>query len=111
LLGDSKSLQLCEYGLLIALLLEAGNHVIPDQTPELILSRGGRAVSSLVVSPLALGTVALDAQVGQEGIGKTNQMQVCNCRPIRAILVLAEPQQLLRVFQPLLSGKGLARIR
>jgi len=54
--------------------------------------------------PLALCTCSLDAQVGQEGIGKADQMQVCNCRPIGAILVMPEPQQLLDVFQPLLNG-------
>ena len=57
--------------------------------------------------PFALCTWSLDAQVGQEGIGKADQMQVCNCRPIGAILVLAEPQQLLGVFYPLLNGPAL----
>ena len=56
---------------------------------------------------LALCTCSLDAQVGQEGIGKADQMQVCNCRPVGAILVMTQPQQLLDVFQPLLNGPAL----
>jgi hypothetical protein len=54
--------------------------------------------------PLALCTCTLDTQVGQEGISETNQMQVCHCRSRGAILVLAEPQQLLDVFYPLFNG-------
>jgi hypothetical protein len=57
--------------------------------------------------PLALCTCSLDAQVGQEGIGEADQMQVCHGRPVRAILVLTEPQQLLDVFRPLLHGLAL----
>lgn len=91
----------------MALLLEVGHQVFPDQTSELFLSRSGRQVSSLVTCLLALCTRTRNPQVGQEGIGKTNQMQVCNCRPIRAILVLAEPQQLLGVFDPLLNFPAL----
>jgi hypothetical protein len=43
------------------------------------------------VRAVPLCTCPLDAQVGQEGIAKTDQMQVCNCRPIGAILVMAQP--------------------
>ena len=60
-----------------------------------------------MMCPLALCTCSLDAQVGQEGIGEAGQMQVCHGRPVRAILVLTEPQQLLDVFQPLLHGPAL----
>ena len=42
--------------------------------------------------------------MGQEGIGKTHQMQVYNCGPIRAVLVLAEPQQLFGILHELLNG-------
>jgi hypothetical protein len=87
----------------MVILLQVSQQVLPDQSSELILSRSGRAVSSLLTCPLALCTVALHAQVGQEGISEADQMQVYNCRPIGAILVLAEPQQLLGVFQPLLN--------
>jgi hypothetical protein len=54
-----------------------------------------------------LYTCSLDSQVDQEGIGEADQMQVCHGRPVRAILVLTEPQQLLDVFQPLLHGPAL----
>jgi hypothetical protein len=77
---------------------QVGKQVVPDQPPEAILSRGSRQISSLVVCALALCTIALDARVSQEGIGEANQMQVCNCRPRGAILVVTEPQQLLQVF-------------
>jgi hypothetical protein len=53
---------------------------------------------------VALCTCTLDAPVGQEGIGETHQMQVYNCRSIRAILVLTEPQQLLHIFYPLFNA-------
>ena len=88
----------------MAFLLQIGDEVFPEQTSELVLSRSGREVSSLVMCPVALYTCMVDAQVGQEGIGETHQMQVCNCRSIRAILVLDEPQQLLDVFHPLFDG-------
>lgn len=88
----------------MALLLQIGDEVLPEQTPELVLNSSGREVSSLVTCPVALCTYTLNAQVGQEGIGEADQMQVCNCRPIGAILVVAEPQQLLQVFHPLLDG-------
>ena len=87
----------------MALLLEIGYQVRPDQTAEGFLSGRDRHASSLVTCPFTLCTLALEAQVGQEGIGKTDQMQVCNCDPIRAVLELPQPQQLLGVFQPLLN--------
>ena len=87
----------------MALLFQVGDQS-SQSSPELILRSSSREVRSSVTCPLALCTMALDAQVGQEGIGEADQMQVCNCRPVRAILVLAEPQQLLSVFQPLLNG-------
>ena len=77
---------------------------LPKQTPELSLSRRGRDVSSPVTCPMALCTYTLEAQVGQEGRGDTDQTPGCHGRPVRAILILAQPQQLLGVFQPLLNG-------
>ncbi len=65
----------------MVLLLEGGDQIIPHQTSELIVSSGDRLVSSLVVGTLALCTDALEAQVGQEGIGEADQMPGCNCRP------------------------------
>src|SRR5262245_39674123 len=53
---------------------------------------------------MALCTVVLDTQEGQEGIGEADQMPVNNCRPVGAILILTEPQPLLHVFQPRLNG-------
>src|SRR5919106_4565650 len=86
----------------MALLLQIGHQVLPEQTSELVLSCSGRPVRSLLPCALALCTVALDAQVGQEGRGEADQMQVDNCRLIRAILVMAQPQQLLTVLKELL---------
>ena len=65
----------------MALLLEIGYQTRPDQTTEGFLSGRDRHASSLVTCPFTLCTLALEAQVGQEGIGKTDQMQVCNCDP------------------------------
>ena len=76
----------------MAFLFEVDDQVSPEQTPELILRSGGREVSSGGTCPSALCTMALNAQVGQEGVGEADQMQVCNCRPVRAILVMAKPQ-------------------
>jgi hypothetical protein len=45
-----------------------------------------------------------EAQVGQEGIGQSDQVQVCNCCSIGAILVLVEFQQRLTVFEKELHG-------
>ena len=87
----------------MALLLQIGNQVLPEQTSELVLSCSGRQVRSLVTCPLALCTYTRNTQVGQEGIGEADQMQVDNCRPIRAILVVAQPQQLLTVLKELLD--------
>ena len=76
----------------MALLSQISHEVLPEQTPELILSRSGREVGSLVVCPVALCTCIVDAQGGQEGRGEADQMQVCHGRPRGAILVVAEPQ-------------------
>lgn len=84
--------------------LQISAQVVPEQTPALALSFSGRHLSSRFPSLLALGTVALDAPVGQEGIGEVGQMQLCNCCPIGAILVLAQPQPLLGVFNSLRDG-------
>jgi hypothetical protein len=88
----------------MTLLFQIGDKVLPKQTPELILSRSGRDVSSLVTCPVALCTCTCDAPVGQEGIGEADQMPVCHGRPVGAILVMAEPQQRLGVFHPRLDG-------
>jgi hypothetical protein len=77
----------------------------------LILSSGGRQVSSLLACPLALYPCILDAQVGQESIGETHQMQVYNCGPIGSVLLLAQPQQLLQVFHRLLNGPAVSYVR
>src|SRR3712207_5640075 len=84
--------------------LQVGNGVVPNQTSQLFLSRSGGPMSSFIVCPLALCTRAHDAQVGQEGIGKADQVQVCNCGPIMPILILAQPQQLLTVLKELFHG-------
>jgi hypothetical protein len=75
----------------MGLLFQVSNQGCPQQCPELILRRSSRYIRSSLTCPLALCTMALDAQVGQEGLGETDQMQGCNGRPVRAILVLAEP--------------------
>jgi hypothetical protein len=75
----------------MARLFQGDEQVSPEQTPELILRSGGRDVSSCGTCPLALCTMALNAQVGQAGVGEADQMQVCNCRSGRAILVMATP--------------------
>jgi hypothetical protein len=56
------------------------------------LDHGCGHLSSLMTCALALCTWSRDAQVGQEGRGTTDQMQVYNCGPIGAVLVVAQPQ-------------------
>jgi hypothetical protein len=80
--------------------LEIEPQVVPDQLSKLVRRSSGGPVGSLLVCPLALCPMALDAQVGQEGVGEADQMQVCNGRPLGTILVLAKPQQLLEVLHP-----------
>ena len=58
---------------------EIGDYIVPNQTSEMVLSSRNRPVSSLLVYPLALCTVTRHTQVGQEGICKTDRMQVCTC--------------------------------
>ena len=62
----------------MVLLLEIEPQVVPEQLAKLVLRSSGGPVGSLLACPLALCTVALDAQVGREGIGEAHQMQVCN---------------------------------
>jgi hypothetical protein len=88
----------------MALLSHVGDQVIPEQSPALDLSRSGRQVSSLLTCPLVLCTIALDAQLGQQGIGEAHQMQVCHGGPVGTVLVLAQPQQLLTVLEELLHS-------
>jgi len=38
--------------------------------------------------------------VGQEGIGETYQMQVCNCGLIGDVLILAKPGDIYAVYPP-----------
>lgn len=88
----------------MALLSQVADEVIPEQSPEVVLSRSGRQVSSLLPCPLVLCTIALDAQVGQKGRGKAHPMQGGYCGPVGAVLVLAQPQQRLTVLEELLHG-------
>ena len=83
----------------MVLLLQIGDQIVPKQTPEVVLNRRGGPVSSVLLCSSALCTMTHEAQVSQEGIGKSDQVQVCHCGPIGAILVLAQPQQLLTVFE------------
>jgi|RhiMethySRZTD1v2_1073278.scaffolds.fasta_scaffold83881_4 hypothetical protein len=72
--GDAKPLQCYDHGLAVVLCLQGGEQLLPEQPPELMLSRGGREGSSLVACLLALYTGALEAQGGQAGIGGADQM-------------------------------------
>jgi hypothetical protein len=102
--GDAKSLQFFDHRVILARLLQRGAEVLPEQTTELFLSSRGREGSSLVVCPVALCTCMVEAQVGQEGIGETDQMPVCHGRSIQAMLVLAESQPRLGVLHPRCAG-------
>jgi hypothetical protein len=104
MLGNAKPLQFLDDRFARTRLLEGGQHVIPDQTAQGLLGSRDRHANSLVTFPLALCTWSREAQVDQEGIGKTHQMQVYNCGPIRAVLVLAEPQQLFGILHELLNA-------
>jgi hypothetical protein len=86
----------------MAWLLQVGHQIIPEQRPKLVLGSYRRKLSSLAILTWALCTCRLEAQVDQEGIGKTDQMQVCHSGSLGAVLVLAQPQQLLTVFEELL---------
>jgi hypothetical protein len=59
------------------------NQVVPEQTSEVILRGRDGPVSSLLPLPMAWCTLARHAQVGQEGIGKADQIQLCNRGPKR----------------------------
>ena len=82
------------------------SHVIPDDATHFVLEIGGGHLSSDI--PLSLCTFAIYGDVGQEGIGEANQMQVCNCRFIRDVLVLAQPQKLLTVLKEHFDAPTLA---
>jgi hypothetical protein len=84
----------------MTLRLQIGDEVRPQQTPELILSRRGRAVSSLVTCPVALYTCTREAPGGPEGIGEADQMPGCHGRPVGAMLVRAQPQPWRGVLHP-----------
>jgi hypothetical protein len=89
---------------IMAFLLQIGEEVLPEPTSELVPSRSGREVSSLVRCPVAWCPCLVEAQVGQEGRGDTHQRPVCHCRARRALLVLAEPQPRLDVLHPRCEG-------
>lgn len=72
-------------------LLQIGDEIVPDHTPELILGRSSRHVGSLLVCALTFCTFTRKAQAGQEGTAKTDQMSVCYGRPTGSVLVLVEP--------------------
>ena len=84
--------------------MQVDDQVSPEQTPELLLRNGGREVSSCGTSPSALCTMALEAPVGQEGRGEADQRPVGHGGPGRAMLVMAKPQELLRVLYPVRNG-------
>jgi hypothetical protein len=88
----------------MALLLRIGHQVFPHQTPELALRCSGRQIRSLVLHQSALCTYTCNTQVGQEGIGEADQMQVDNCHPIRAILVSASKWRQLNRKGSLMAG-------
>jgi hypothetical protein len=75
----------------MALLLEAGQQLISDQTAQGLLGSRDRRASSLVTCPLALCTMACQDLVGQQGRKKANQMPVCHSHTIGAILVVPSP--------------------
>lgn len=79
--GDSKALQFCDHRLPRALFFQVRDQVVPDQTSKRLLGRSDRHASSFVTCLLPLCTVARHAQVGQEGRGDTDQMQVDHGRP------------------------------
>jgi len=81
-------------------------HVIPDNATYFVLEIGGGHLGSDI--PLSLCTFAIYGDVGQEGIGEANQMQVCNCRLVRDVLVLAQPQKLLTVLKEHFDAPTLA---
>jgi recombinase/recombinase-like zinc beta ribbon protein len=87
-----------------ALLLQVGDEVLPEQSAKLVLSSGGRDASSIMTCSLAWCTGTREAQVGQAGRGERDQMPGCHGRAIGAMLVLAEPQQLLDVFETRFNG-------
>jgi hypothetical protein len=78
-----------------------GDPVRPEPSPELVLSRSARQVSSLLPWRLAVCTVALHAQVGQEGRGEAHQLPGYNCGPVGTVLILAQPSPLLTVLEEL----------
>jgi hypothetical protein len=49
---------------------QVSEQAIPEQTSALFLRSSGREAGSFMRSPLALCACTLEAQVGQEGIGK-----------------------------------------
>ena len=83
----------------MVLLLEVGDQIVPDETPESFLSSPHRPAGSGFPYSLALCTVTRHASVGQEGVGEADPMQVYHCRPRGAMLVVAQPQPLLGILK------------
>jgi hypothetical protein len=79
------------------------DQVIRDETPIYVLSGGDRQISRLRMLRLALWTVMLYAQVGQEGIREAAQIQVDHCGPTAALLAVALPRQRLGFFHKRLN--------
>jgi hypothetical protein len=92
-LGDAQPLQLFDHRLPVTVLPHVGEQVLPAPSPELVLSRSGRQVSSLLPWRLAVCTVALQAQVGQEGIGEAHPRPGCHGGPGGTVRVWAQPSQ------------------
>jgi hypothetical protein len=88
---DTQALEFCQNGFAMLFLFEVSDQSIPAQRAAGLLSRRNRPVSSLVWGPWALCTVALEAPVGQESVGKADQMPVCHGRPRGPMLVVAAP--------------------
>jgi hypothetical protein len=96
-LGDAQPLQRFDHRLPMAFLPHVGDQVLPEHSPELVLSRSGRQVSSLLPWRVALCPGALKAPGGQEGRGEAHPRQVCHGGPAGTVLVLAQPEPLLTV--------------
>jgi hypothetical protein len=96
-LGDAQPLQLFDHRLPMAFLPHVGDQVLPEHSPELVLSRSGRQVSSLLPWRVALCPGALKAPVGQAGRGEAHPRQVCHGGPGGTVLVVAQPEPLLTV--------------
>jgi hypothetical protein len=73
--------------------------VVPDDAARFVLQVGVGQADSEFSSDFAFCTVTHNGDVGQQGEGEADQMQVGNCGLIRAVLVLAQPQKLFAVLE------------